>query len=75
METLIAGRYFIVTPSEKLEQHAAIVNEYTIGVTRYFSRHRLKIQGNMSLAERDAIPELKEKKNYFNALFQIELGI
>lgn len=71
----LAGRYSIVTPSAKIDEYAGSVDEYTIGVTKYFYKHKLKIQGNISLIQQDEIPGISEKRDYLNALFQIELGI
>lgn len=71
----IAGRYSIVNPSEEISQYTSTTSDYTIGVTKYLYRHKVKLQANSSLVKQNAISGISGEKKYFNVLFQVELGI
>lgn len=78
----IAGRYATSRPSSKIYDNpeAPSLNEkqvenYEVGVTRYFNGHRLKVQGGIMYSELTDLRVDAYADGYWSAVFQIELGI
>jgi len=78
----IAGRYATSKPSSKLydNSEAPSLNEkqvenYELGVTRYFNGHRLKVQGGLMYSKLTDLRTDSLAEGYYSAVFQIELGI
>ncbi len=78
----IAGRYATTKPSSKIYDNpeAPSLNEkqvenYEVGVTRYFNGHRLKVQGGLMYSELTDLRVDTYFQGYWSAIFQIELGI
>jgi phosphate-selective porin OprO and OprP len=69
----VAGRFSMIEPDHKVSTLEAAQTEYTLGVTKYIRKHRVKAQGNFTYGNyRQAGGNNKE---YINAQFQVELGI
>lgn len=78
----IAGRYATSKPSSKLYDNpeAPLLNDkqiqnYELGVTRYFNGHRLKVQGGLMYSKFTDLRTDSFADGYYSAVFQIELGI
>jgi len=78
----ISGRYATSIPSSKLYDNveAPALNEkqienYELGVTRYFNGHRLKVQGGLMYSKFTDLRTDSFAQGYYSAVFQIELGI
>lgn len=78
----IAGRFATLKPSSKLYENteAPTLNEkqvenYEIGVTRYFNGHRLKVQGGLMYSKLTDLRADSFAEGYYSAVFQVELGI
>ncbi|MBR9997778.1 MAG: FmdC precursor, partial [Cyclobacteriaceae bacterium] len=63
----IATRYTYINPL-KFTKYRDIA-EYTLGISKYISGHRIKIQSDFSLLQEE------NKENYFRYRLQLELGI
>jgi hypothetical protein len=70
----IAAQYAAVNPDSKISnlQYGEIV--YTCGVNKYLRKHRLKLQGNLSL-HKVGNTEKVAARDYWSIGAQIELGI
>lgn len=78
----IAARYATSKPSSKLYENAEApslnekqVENYELGVTRYFYGHRLKIQGGLMYSKLTDLRTESFAVGYYSAVFQVELGI
>jgi hypothetical protein len=71
----VAGRFSMVEPDKKVSSMEPARKEYTLGVTKYIYKHKVKMQGNLSYGSRNAFGEGMGKKEYLNLQFQVELGI
>jgi len=78
----IAGRYATSRPSSKLYDNSEVpalnekqVENYELGVTRYFNGHRLKVQGGLMYSRLTDLRTDTFAEGYYSAVFQIELGI
>ncbi len=69
----IAGRYSRVNPHEELKHLEAQSDIFTLGLTRYMQKHRNKAQINFSY-QKDQW-EIFSEKDFFNVMFQVEIGI
>lgn len=70
----IAGRYATVIPDDEISDLQSTERIYTLGMTRYLKKHRIKVQGNISYESNiDAIQNSQE--NNWMAGLQIEFGI
>ncbi|MCU0416551.1 MAG: OprO/OprP family phosphate-selective porin [Cytophagaceae bacterium] len=70
----IAGRVAQVTPYKSVQTSQLQLRTYTLGVTKYLNKHRVKLQGNISY-ETDYSYTTNQSKNAWLTTFQIELGI
>jgi phosphate-selective porin OprO and OprP len=78
----IAGRYATSKPSSKLYDNAEApslnekqVENYELGVTRYFYGHRLKVQGGLMYSILTDLRTDSFSQGFYSAVFQVELGI
>lgn len=78
----VAGRYAMTQPSSKLYDNpeAPSLNEkqienYELGVTRYFNGHRLKVQGGLMYSKLTDLRTDSLAGAYWSTVFQVELGI
>lgn len=78
----VAGRYAMTQPSSKLYDNsvAPSLNEkqmqnYELGVTRYFNGHRLKVQGGLMYSKLTDLKTDSIIDGYYSVVFQVELGI
>lgn len=78
----VAARYASSKPSSKLYNNieAPSLNEkqvenYEVGVTRYFYGHRLKVQGGLMYSKITDLRTNSFSDGYYSAVFQMELGI
>lgn len=69
----LAGRYSWVKPTQDIAEFQARFDVYTLGVTKYFQKHRNKVQLNLSYHREQR--ELFDPKGFLNLMFQIEFGI
>lgn len=78
----IAGRYATSKPSSKLYDNSEVpslnekqIENYELGVTRYFNGHRLKVQGGLMYSKLTDLRIDSFFTGYYSAVFQVELGI
>jgi phosphate-selective porin OprO and OprP len=69
----VAGRYTRVNPHEELASFEAQSDIYTLGLTKYIQKHRNKAQINLSY-QKDQWG-IFSPKDFFNIMFQVEIGI
>lgn len=73
IETAI--RYSILNPSERLSLLEDCKEVIELGLTKYLRGHRVKAQLNISYNTTDRDYSLQNDRNFWGAVFQIELGI
>lgn len=71
----IAARYAMVTPFASIQAKELQRKEMGIGATKYFRKHRLKMQTQLFYNQNTNLAAKKIVHDYFNGQFQIELGI
>jgi phosphate-selective porin OprO and OprP len=72
----VAARYANIRPGEELVFYEGAEDVYTLGATRYLRRHRVKLQANISYNNmQGALQQAQDLRRFWNAAFQIELGI
>lgn len=69
----VAGRYTKVNPHEELASIETQSDIYTLGLTKYIQKHRNKAQINLSY-QKDQWG-IFSSKDFFNIMFQVEIGI
>lgn len=70
----IAGRYSKINPHKDITALTTPYDVYGLGVSKYITGHRTKIQFNLYYKDQPAVGALTSKSNY-QAVFQVELGI
>lgn len=70
----LAGRFARVKPFEEIDDVARQETNYTFGMTKYLSHHRVKLQWNLTYIEKEDLRS-DEISDQFYTAFQIELGI
>lgn len=71
----IAARYSFLSPDESLQKAQILPkqNDYSLGVSRYLSGHKLKVQAEVIKSDKKLINTSKSED--WNLRFQVELGI
>jgi phosphate-selective porin OprO and OprP len=69
----LAGRYTRVVPGKCHSFMDQTTDIYTLGFSKYLSRHRNKLQLNLSHQENKG--GYPEDKSFWNLMFQVEIGI
>lgn len=78
----IAGRYATTKPSSELYDNPAAptllenqIENFELGVTKYFMGHRLKVQGGIMYTQLTDLKLNTYSDAYWSTVFQVELGI
>lgn len=71
----IAGRFSFMRPDEEIHGFEPLQRQYILGVTKYFSGHPVKLQGNLLYIEKQSMNEAVESSGNFGVMIQMELGI
>lgn len=69
----VAARHTWISPHEEIGLWEIENNIYTLGLTRYYQRHRHKIQLNLSFHDNPG--QQAVTSGHWNLIFQVELGI
>ena len=69
----LAARYTYVKPEKEILDYEPMAYIYTIGVNKYLAKHRNKLQLNISY--RDNRSDLFITRDFWNFMFQVEIGI
>jgi hypothetical protein len=70
----IAGRYSVVVPDKAIQARTNTVEEFGLGVTNYFMKHKTKAQFNIfRRKERNTVSNSENNFLYF--VLQLEAGI
>ena len=70
----IAGRVSSINPHKDIASKTSPYKVYGLGVSKYITGHRTKVQFNVFYKDQPASGLIAEKSN-FSAIFQVELGI
>lgn len=71
----VAVRHSILIPSYQIYADENLRSEYAVCVTKYFMRHRLKVQTDFAYHRETDMLLARNENNFFQWRFQIELGI
>ena len=69
----LAGRYTYVVPHDEIRNLEAKSNICTLGASKYLKKHRNKLQMNLTY-QQDNHYQI-ERTNFWNVMFQVEIGI
>lgn len=67
-------RWTKLWPDEDIYSRTDIKTQYTVGLTKYFNRHKVKLQGDITMEEIDKPITQVEQQNFIVRL-QVEVGI
>lgn len=70
----IAARYAVTTPESSIRDRESQFENFTLGLTKYLNKHRLKLQGNV-LYNIETEMILNGSSSNWGFMFQVELGI
>lgn len=71
----LVSRFSEVKPDVELADFTPYVKQYTLGTTKYIKGHRLKLQCDVTLEDRDWLTNFKPDTRNWQVRFQIEAGI
>jgi phosphate-selective porin OprO and OprP len=71
----VAARYTYTEPSANIKDYDNIQQIYTLGISKYLPDHKNKVQVNLSYNDFPQITNAHLVKNFWNIMFQIEMGI
>lgn len=71
----IAGRYSIVNPQEDMKASVNQQHQMTIGITKYFNKHKFKIQGAVNYFNNYNLATQKQVSDFWAPVLQVEIGI
>jgi hypothetical protein len=69
----LAGRHTRVVPQQELSLLEPSLTVYTLGVTKYLSGHRNKLQMNLSYQKEEG--GTQDDRRFWNLMLQVEIGI
>lgn len=69
------GRYSEVDPNNSIARLAPIIKQYTVGATKYVKGHRVKLQGDITLEDRNWLLNNEPDSKNWQVRFQVEAGI
>lgn len=70
----VATRYSVITPTAAVSQKTPQESNYTIGINKYLNHHRVKLQYNITLINKQNLISQVNQNQLYTA-FQVELGI
>lgn len=71
----VAGRYAYLQPDNKVLAHYSAIEQYGMGLTKYFMHHKVKAQFNLMYnRETNMVTHVNKVENIW-AVFQMEFGI
>lgn len=70
-----AFRYSLLQPENETAQYERRKEVLELGLSKYLRSHRIKAQFNLNYNTEDGRMSIKDRDNYWGALFQVELGI
>lgn len=70
----IAGRVSAIRPNKDITKLTSKYDVYGLGLSKYITGHRTKLQFNVYYKDQPAAGAIADKSN-FSAVFQVELGI
>lgn len=71
----LTGRFSEVDPNESIASLTPKTTQYTLGSTKYFKGHRVKLQGDLTLEEKKWEMNTTTDSKSWIVRFQIEVGI
>ncbi len=71
----IAARHSYISPYKKVEDYEPIREVYLFGLNKYIVQHKTKVQINASRINQSTKSLILSPKNYWNFMFQVEIGI
>lgn len=71
----IVGRYSEVDPRSTISALTPQIKQYTLGTTKYVKGHRVKLQGDITLEERNWLENNRPDSKNWQIRFQVEAGI
>lgn len=71
----LVGRFSEVKPDMELATLTPYIKQYTLGTTKYVRGHRVKLQGDITLEERDWLTNSRPDSKNWQVRFQVEAGI
>ncbi len=71
----IAFRHSVLIPDNQIIADENLKSEYALCFSKYFKKHRLKIQTDLTYHRERNLVSNRNEGNYFQWKFQIELGI
>lgn len=71
----LVGRYSIVKPDSDIKLLEPMLEQYTLGATKYLRGHRVKLQTEFTYAKDTWLEGPEDDHEYFIMRFQVEVGI
>lgn len=71
----IATRYSIVNPQEDMKTIVNQQHQITLGVTKYFNKHKFKVQGAINYFNNYNLANQKQVNDLWAPVLQVEIGI
>lgn len=71
----VAARYSIIQPEKVIAPFEKQTEIVELGTTKYFNKHRVKLQWSVFYSAKDGNYSLSNGANNWGTLFQVELGI
>lgn len=71
----VAARYCIVNPQEDMKTLVNQQHQMTLGVTKYFNKHKFKVQGAINYFNNYNLSTQKQVNDFWAPVVQVEIGI
>jgi phosphate-selective porin OprO/OprP len=71
----IAARYCVVNPQEDMKATVNQQHQMTLGVTKYFNKHKFKVQGAINYFNNYNLSAEKQVSDLWAPVVQVEIGI
>ncbi|MCZ8214741.1 MAG: porin, partial [Cyclobacteriaceae bacterium] len=71
----VVSRFSEVKPSMELADFTPYIKQYTVGTTKYIKGHRVKLQCDVTLEDRNWLSAIQNDSRNWQVRFQVEAGI
>jgi hypothetical protein len=71
----VVSRFSEVKPSMELADFTPYIKQYTVGTTKYIKGHRVKLQCDVTLEDRNWLSTIQNDSKNWQVRFQVEAGI